>query len=73
MKLQLGKVLIETNHIEIAERVSPHTVKLIFTSGAVLDVHCGVKSKANATWNQDADGFIQTLHNTDAVKVFNKD
>ena len=73
MKLQLGKVLIETDYIEIAEQLSPHTVKLYFTSGAMLDVHCGIKSNAPATWNQDAKGFIQTLHNTDAVKVFNKD
>ena len=71
MKLRLGDTLIETDYIEIAERVSSHTVKLYFISGAVLDVHCGVKSNATATWNQDADGFIQTLHNTDAVKAFN--
>lgn len=70
MKLRMGDVLIETDHIEIVERVAPHTVKLFFVSGKVLDVHCGVKSDAPAVWNQDADGLIQTLQNTDAVKHF---
>ena len=73
MKLRLGDVLIETDHIEIAERVAYHTVKLFFVSGQVLEVHCGVNSDALAVWDQDADGFIQTLHNTDAVKVFGKE
>ena len=72
MKLRLGDVLIETDYIEIAEQVTPHTVKLFFVSGQVLEVHCGVNSEASAVWNQYADGFIQTLHNTDAVKVFGK-
>ena len=73
MKLLLGKVLIETNHIEYVERIAPHTVRLFFVSGAKVDVHCGVKSDAAATWNQDADGLIQTIQNTDAVKVFGKE
>ena len=73
MKLRMGDVLIETDHIEIVERVAPHTVKLFFVSGKVLDVHCGVKSDAPAVWNQDADGLIQTLQNTDAVKHFGKE
>ena len=42
MKLRLGDVLIETDHIEFAEKVAPHTVKLVFVSGTTLDVHCGV-------------------------------
>ena len=67
MKLQIGKMLVETNHIEMAERVAPHTVKLFFVSGNTLEVHCGISSQASATWNQDADGFIQTLQNTDRV------
>ena len=73
MRLRIGNVLIETNHIECVERVAPHTVKLFFVSGKVLEVHCGIKSEAAATWNQDADGFIQTIHNTDAVKVFEEE
>ncbi len=73
MKLRMGDVLIETDYIEMTERVAHHTVKLFFVSGKVLEVHCGVKSDAPAVWNQDADGFIQTLHNTDAVKVFGKE
>ncbi|MDE0427023.1 MAG: hypothetical protein OXN25_19395 [Candidatus Poribacteria bacterium] len=72
MKLRLGNVLIETDYIEIIERVAPHTVKIFFVSGITLDVHCGIKSDASATWNQDADGFIETIHNTDAVKIFDK-
>ena len=72
MKLLLDRVLIETDHIESAERVSPHTVKLYFVSGKVLEVHCGVKTREPAAWNQDADGFLQTLQNTDAVKHFGK-
>jgi len=73
MKLRLGDVLIETNYIEMADKVAPHTVKLVFISGKTLDVHCGVKSNAAATWNQDAEGLLQTLENTDAVKDPNYD
>ena len=65
MKLQIGKFLIETDYIEMAERLSPHNVKLYFVSGETLDVVCGAKTTAPATWDQDADGFIQTLHNMD--------
>ncbi len=68
MKLRLGDVLIETDYIEMADRVAPHTVKLVFISGTTLDVHCGITSEATATWNQDADGLLQTLENTDTVK-----
>ena len=73
MKLRLGDVLIETDYIEIVERVAHHTVKLFFISGKVLEVHCGVKSNAPAVWNQDADGFIQTLQNTDTAKYFGRE
>ena len=69
MKLLLGKVLIETDHIETVEKVSTHTVKIVFLSGYVLDVHCGIKSDARATWVQDADGLIQTMQNTDYPKL----
>ncbi len=31
MKLRVGNVLIETDHIEYTERVSPHTVHLHIT------------------------------------------
>ena len=68
MKLLLEKVLIETDHIETVEKVSTHTVKLIFVSGYVLQVHCGIKSATPALWDQDADGFIQTIENTDYLK-----
>ena len=64
MKLLLGKVLIETDHIETVEKVAPHTVKVGFISGYILDVHCGIKTTAPAVWNQDAEGFIQTIQNT---------
>ena len=50
MKLRLGKVLIETDHIEMIERLSPHNVKLFFVSGNVLEVVRGIKSTAAATW-----------------------
>ena len=68
MKLRLEKVLIETDHIETLEKVSTHTVKIGFVSGHVLVVHCGIKSTIPALWNQDADGFIQTIENTDTLK-----
>ena len=69
MKLLLGKLLIETDHIETIERVAPHTVKIGFVSGYILEVHCGIKTTAPAVWNQDADGFIQTLQNTDDPRL----
>ena len=65
MKLLLGELLIETDHIETVERVASHTVKVSFVSGYVLEVHCGIKTTAPAVWDQDADGFIQTIQNTD--------
>ena len=73
MKLRIGDVLIETDYIEVVEWVAPHTVKIFFVSGKVLDVHCDIKSNAPAVWNQDADGLIQTLQNTDAVKHSGKE
>ena len=65
MKLRIGKFLIETDHIEMVEQLSPHTVKLYFVSGEILDVVCGIKTTAPATWDQEAAEFIQTLQNTD--------
>ena len=44
MKLLLGKVLIETDHIEIVEKVAMHTVKIVFVSGNTLEVHCAINS-----------------------------
>ena len=64
MKLLLDKVLIETDYIEIVEKVGPHTVKIVFVSGSTLEVHCGIRSSSSATWHQDAEGFIQTIENT---------
>ena len=72
MKLLLGKVLIETDHIESAEMIAPHTVKLHFVSGHVLDVVCGVQTTGRATWDQDASGFITTLLNTDKHPIQSK-
>ena len=67
MKLLVGKVLIETDYIEIVEKLTAHTVRLHFVSGYILEVVCDVKSNHCAFWNQDADGFIQTLQSTDYV------
>lgn len=72
MKLLLGKVLIETDHIEAVEKVAPHTVKVYFVSGNTIDVVCGMKTTQPATWDMDADGFIQTIQNTDAVRLTGK-
>ena len=71
MKLLLGKVLIETDHIEVVEKVSTHTVKVYFASGFLLEVHCGIKSTSPAVCDLDANGFIRTIENTDDPK-FNK-
>ena len=65
MKLLLGKLLIETDHIETVERVTAHTLKVGFVSGYVLEVSCGIKTTPPAVWDQDADGFIQTIQNTE--------
>ena len=69
MKLLLGKFLIETDHIEVIEKAGPHTVKVGFVSGYILEVHCGIKTTALAVWDQDADGFIQTIQNTDYANL----
>ena len=69
MKLLLGKLLIETDYIETVERVAPHTVKVGFVSGYILEVHCGIKTTAPAVWDQNADGFIQTIQNADCPKL----
>ena len=64
MKLLLGKVLIETDHIASIERTSVHTVNIQMVSGQVIEVVCGVKTDAPAVSDQMADGFIQTILNT---------
>ncbi len=69
MKLRLGSVLIETDYIEWAERASVHSVRIGFVSGDILEVHCAIKSTALATWELDAETLMQTLQNTDAVKL----
>lgn len=69
MKLLLGKVLIETDYIEYVEKVTPHTVKCYFVSGNALDVVCAVKTTSPATWDLDTDAFIQTIQNTDHLKL----
>ena len=70
MKLQVGKVLIETDYIERVERLSQHTVKLFFVSGKSVEVVCGIKttSASAATWPEDADAFIRVLQNTEKPK-----
>lgn len=68
MKLQVGKFIIETDYIEMIERLSDHTVKLFFVSGEILDVVYGIKTTSAATWDEDADAFIQTLQNIDVEK-----
>ena len=72
MKLQVGKIMIETDYIEMVERQSEHTVKLFFVSGKILDVVCGIKATAAATWPQDADAFIRVLQNTEKPDKKNK-
>lgn len=68
MKLLLGDVLIETDHIEYAERMSPHIVKLQFVSGTEIEVACGIKAQHHATSDQDAKGFLQTLLNAEGYE-----
>ena len=58
------------NGSRLVMKIRAHTIKVFFASGKVLDVHCGIKSDAPAVWNQDANGFIQTIHNTDSVKNY---
>lgn len=72
MKLQVGKVLIETDYIEMVERQSQHTVKLFFVSGRSVDVVCGIKSTTAATWPQDADAFLRVLQSTEKPKKKNQ-
>ena len=69
MKLLLGKVLIETDHIASIERTSVHTVNIQMVSGQVIEVVCGVRTDAPAVSDQMADGFIQTILNTDYPKL----
>lgn len=68
MKLLIGNVLIETDNIEAVEKLTTHTVRLYFVSGYTLEVVCGLKSTHRAVWDQDADGLIQTLQNTDSYQ-----
>lgn len=69
MKLRVGKCLIETDYIELVEQLSTHNVKLFFASGKVLEVVCGVKTTSPATWDKEAEAFIETLQNTDVPKI----
>ena len=69
MKLLVGKVLMETDHIEVVEQLSPHTVRVYFVSGQTCEVVCGIKTTGPAFWEQDVEGFMQTIQNTDYVKL----
>ena len=72
MKLLLGKVLVETDHIESIEKISVHTVNIYMVSGEVIKVVCGIKTDAPSVWDQMTDGFIQTIQNTDYPKLKDK-
>ena len=69
MKLRVGKLLMETDHSEMIEWLSEHNVKVFFVSGMTLDVVCGIQTTSPAFWEQTADEFIQTIHNTDFTKL----
>ena len=69
MKLRIGDFLIETDHIEMIEWLSEYNVKIFFVSGRTLDVVCGIQTTSSAFWNQTAEEFIQTIHNTDFTKL----
>ena len=67
MKLLMGKLLIETDHIQTIEKLTAHTVGIIFVSGHKVEVVCGIKTTNAAVWDQDANGFLQTILNTDGI------
>lgn len=71
MKLHIGDTMLETDHIEYLQKVGPHTVKVYFTSGAVLDVVCGLKtdSKDAAVFNGDANAFLIVIENVEKLKT----
>ena len=72
MKLLVGKVLIETDHIEMVEKLSNHIAKIYFVSGNVIEVVCGARGTAFGIWDQDVDDFIETLQHTDTLRLTEK-
>ena len=59
MKLRVGKLLIETDHIEMVEWLSEHNVRVFFVSGMTLDIVCGMQTTSPAFSEQTADEFIR--------------
>ena len=70
MKLQISDTLLETDYIEYLQKVGPHSVKVYFTSGAVLDVVCGLKTASlnAAVFNGDANAFLVVIENIEKLK-----
>ena len=68
MKLRLGNVLIETDHIEQAEiQVSEYYewVAIKFVSGEKLQIACKGNTNSTATWNTSAESLIQAIEGSD--------
>ena len=64
MKLRLGKVLIETDHIEQAEiqvYENHEWVIIKFVSGEKLQVSCKGNTDSTATWNTSAEELLHTI------------
>ena len=72
MKLRLGKVLIETDHIE---QVIDNTyenienVLIIFVSQEKLHVACKGSPISLATWNGTAESLIQAIEGHDRLVI----
>ncbi len=67
MKIRLGKVLIDTQHIVAVTQKSPSVCQIEFTSGNTLDVVCGIKTANQdiALFDGDGNQFLDYIENID--------
>ena len=67
MKIRLGKVLIDTQHIVAVTQKSLSICQIQFTSGNTLDVVCGIKTTNRdiAVFDGDSSQFLDYIENID--------
>ena len=72
MKLRLGKVLIETDHIEQTEihvYEGREWITIKFVSGEKLQVSCKGDKRTPATWDMSAELLLQKIEGYDHLEL----
>ncbi len=70
MKIRLGKVLINTQHIVAVTQKSPSICQIQFTSGSTLDVVCGINTTNRdiAVFDGDSSQLLDYIESIDETE-----